>query len=84
MIQNFLRSRRASSEVGRRRPVHADEAASSSEADGPLQPKKREGNKDMTKVLYFDKDLGTGLQNKYLSGLSTRSNSNVLVDNIAI
>lgn len=47
---NFLRSKRASTEVGRRRPVHADEAASPSETDGPLQPTKREGNKDITKV----------------------------------
>ena len=49
---NFLRSRRAPADGGRRRPMHVDEVmhTSSSEIDSPLQPKKSEGNKDMTKV----------------------------------
>ena len=49
---NFLRSKRGTSEVIRRKPPHVDPAINLSETDGPLhdQPKKRVDNEDMSKV----------------------------------
>ena len=52
ITKSFLRSRRGTAEISRRKPINTDATInSSSETDGPLvnEPKGRADNKDMIK-----------------------------------